>query len=130
MKVWKILIDITEEESNEIQNLFTEEEGNAIREIDERGEIFSFDDWETGTHYFICTEEVVNFVGDLCYKYSMNFGFIDVTEEFLMGIHEIPDEDFIQYREMNLDEDIIYAKIKKFGARSLTDLDKNVLANC
>jgi len=130
MKVWKILIDITEEESDNIHNLFTEEEGDAIREIDDRGEMFSFDDWETGTHYFMCTEEVVNFVAGLCHKYDMNFGYIDVTEEFLMGIHEIPDEDFIHYRESHLNEDIVYMKLKKFGARSLTDLDKSVLENC
>ena len=44
-----------------------------------------------------------------------------------MGEYEIPDDDFIAYREQNLTEDIIYSKIIYHGVDSLTELDKKIL---
>lgn len=132
MKVWKIITDLTLEESENLYDIFTEEDGNLIREIDSNTEIYSWDftDDDVFIPYLICTENVVYAISDLCEKYAIKFGPIDITDEFLMGLHEIPDEDFDNYRINNLTEDIVYSKVKKFGGKSLDWLDKQVLENC
>jgi hypothetical protein len=132
MRVWKIITDLTFEESENINDIFSEEDGNVIRQMDENTEMYSWDfvDGDMFIPYLICTEDVVYAISELCDKYEIKFGPIDITEEFLLGIHNIPDEDFEQYRADNLTEDLVYKKIRKFGACSLDKLDKYVLENC
>lgn len=132
MKVWKIITDLTLEESDNIHDLFTQEDGDIIRRMDENTELYSWDfvDGDIFIPYLICSEEVVEAISNLCDKYAIKFGPIDITEEFLLGLHDIPDSDFEQYRADNLTEDLVYKKIKKFGGSSLDELDKYVLENC
>ncbi len=132
MKVWKIITDLTVEESENLYDIFSEADANIIREMDVTTEIYSWDfvDGDIFIPYLICTENVVYAISDLCDRYAIKFGPIDITDEFLMGLHEIPDEDFDNYRINNLTEDIVYSKVKKFGGRSLDWLDKQVLENC
>ena len=132
MKVWKVITDLTVEENDLLDELFSEEDANKIREMDENSDIFSWDfiDGKTYIPYLICTEPVMDVICDICDRYSIAFGPIDITEEFLLGLHDIPDSDFVNYREENLTEDLVYKKIKKFGGSSLDELDKYVLENC
>ena len=132
MKVWKVITDLTLEESENIHDIFSEADANIIREMDANTEIYSWDfvDGDIFIPYLICTEKVVYAISELCDRYAIKFGPIDITDEFLMGLHEIPDEDFDNYRINNLTEDIVYSKVKKFGGRSLDWLDKQVLENC
>ena len=132
MKVWKVITDLTLEESENLHDIFSEADANIIREMDSVTEIYSWDfvDGDIFIPYLICTENVVYAISDLCDRYAIKFGPIDITDEFLMGLHEIPDEDFDNYRINNLTEDIVYSKVKKFGGRSLDWLDKQVLENC
>lgn len=131
MKVWKIITDLTEEEHDNLVNVFSLEDAEAIREMDEESEIFSWDEIIDGQMqpYLMCSEEIIEKISELCQKYDIKFGPIEITEPFLMGEYEIPDSDFIRYREENLTEDLVYEKIKKLGVDSLTDLDKFVLQN-
>ncbi len=131
MRVWKIITDLTVEESENINDIFSREDGDIVRNLDENSEIYSWDlvDGDIYIPYLICTEEVVNIISELSHKYAIKFGPIDITEEFLLGLHEIPDSDFDQYRADNLTEDLVYKKLKKFGASSLDELDKYVLEN-
>lgn len=132
MKVWKVITDLTVEENDLLDELFSEEDANKIREMDENSDIFSWDfiNGKTYIPYLICTEPVMEVICDICDRYSISFGPIDITEEFLLGLHDIPDSDFVKYREENLTEDLVYKKIKKFGGSSLDKLDKYVLENC
>ena len=129
MKVWKIITDLTPEQSENIDEIFTKDDGAIIRNLDRNSEIFSWDFIEDDMFipYLLCTEEVVNSLSDICHKYEIKFGPIDITEEFLMGQHNIPDSDFEEYRIYNLTEDMVYDKIKKFGSESLDPLDKRIL---
>lgn len=129
MKVWKVITDLSPEQSESIDELFTIEDGDLIRNLDGNNEIFSWDFIEDDLYipYLICTEEVVNILSDICDSYKIKFETIDITEEFLMGLYHIPDSDFDEFRIDNLTEDLVYSKIKKFGADSLDDLDKRIL---
>jgi hypothetical protein len=131
MKVWKIITDLTVDESENLHDIFTEEDGNVIREMDENMEIYSWDFIEGDIYipYLICSEAVVYKISELCDNYAIKFGPIDITEEFLLGLHDIPDSDFDQYRVDNLTEDLVYKKVKKFGASSLDSVDKYILEN-
>jgi hypothetical protein len=131
MRVWKIITDLTEEESELITEMFTQEDADIIREMDSKSEISSWDfvDGDIFIPYLLCTESVMNGICDMCGRYGISFGPIDITEEFLMGLHEIPDSDFEEYRINNLTEDIVYSKVKKFGGKSLDWLDKRILEN-
>jgi len=129
MKVWKIITDLTPEQGEGIDEIFTREDGDLIRNLDGNNEIFSWDYIEDDVYipYLLCTEQVINILSDLCQKYNFKFGPIDVTEEFLLGRFVIPDSDFEEFRVDNLTEDMVYWKIKKFGVESLDDLDKRIL---
>jgi hypothetical protein len=129
MRVWKVITDLTEEENEFVIDLFQEDDIQSIYEMDRNGEVYNWDEVVDGVMrpYFLCTEAVIDKLSEICYKYGIKFGPIDITEDFLMGLYEIPDSDFIRYREEHLTEDIVYKKIKKFGGSSLDDLDKYVL---
>jgi hypothetical protein len=129
MKVWKRITDLTPEQGEGIDEIFTREDGDLIRNLDGNNEIFSWDYIEDDVYipYLLCTEQVINILSDLCQKYNFKFGPIDVTEEFLLGRFAIPDSDFEEFRVDNLTEDMVYWKIKKFGVESLDDLDKRIL---
>jgi hypothetical protein len=131
MRVYKIITDITEEESDNMDKIVSEEDGILIVKLDETEDIFSWDfvEGETFIPYMICTEEAIKTFTYVCTKYGYQFEPIDITEEFLMGQHEIPDSDFIRYREENLTEDMVFDKIKKYGGDSLSELDKTILLN-
>ena len=131
MRVWKIITDLTVEESENINEIFTIEDGDIVRDLDENCEIYSWDliDGEIFIPFLLCTEQVIDIVSDLSHKYGIKFGPIDITEEFLMGLVEIPDSDFTRFREENLTEDIVFDKIKKYGGESLSELDKTILLN-
>ena len=131
MRVWKVITDLTEEENEIVVDLFQEDDIQAIYEMDRNGEVYNWDNVIDGVMhpYFLCTEPVIDKISEICYRYGIKFGPIDITEEFLMGMYEIPDSDFIRYREENITEDIVYTKIKRFGADSLSDLDKWILEN-
>jgi len=132
MRVWKIITDLTEEENNRLDKVFSKEDGQIMRDLFTDEKIFAWDEVINNVMYpyAICTDEVMELVSDIAHKYNIKFGPIDITDEFLMGVYEIPDEDFIRYREENMTEDLVYEKLKRFGACSLTDFDKGVLANC
>ena len=131
MKVWKVMTDLTVEEGDMIQDIFTDEDGDFIRSLDENEEIFSWDfvDGEIYIPYLLCTKEVAYAIRDICDKYAIKLLPIDITEDFLMGLYKIPDSDFEDYRLANLNEDLVYSKIAKFGVESLDEVDKYVLHN-
>ena len=131
MRVWKVITDLTEEESELVTDMFTKEDADLIKKMDANSEIFSWDfiDGDIFIPYLLCTELVMDGICDMCSRYGILFGPIDITEEFLMGLHEIPDSDFEEYRINNLTEDIVYSKVKKFGGKSLDWLDKRILEN-
>lgn len=132
MRVYEIITDMTLEESENIDIIFTEEDGEIIKSLDWDSEIFSWDLVEEGKFipYVICQENVMDLISSMCHKYGFIFKPTDITEEFLLGVYKIPDLDFDQYRADNLTEDLVYKKVKKFGASSLDELDKYVLENC
>lgn len=129
MKVWKISTNLTVEMNDNIHNIFSIEDALAITEMDDSGEVFAWDDEENGfmIPYLICDESIVDQLIKICENYDITFEPTDITEDFLMGMYDIPDSDFTDYLEENLTEDIVYAKIKRLGVNSLTDLDKRIL---
>lgn len=131
MRVYKIITDMTLEESENIDKILSEEDGELIKSLNWDTEIFSWDHEEGGNYvpYLICEEGVMDLISDLCNEYGFVFGPIDITEEFLMGLHKIPDSDFDDYRRSHLNEDIVYAKIAKLGVDSLDEVDKYILHN-
>ena len=132
MKIWKIITDLTAEESDHIDDIFDEESGDIIRSLDTENEIYSWDliDGDIYIPYLICTEEIIDILTEISHKHGVEFDAEDITEEFLLGMHVIPDSDFDQYRADNLTEDLVYEKLKRFGKDSLDEIDKQVLENC
>jgi hypothetical protein len=129
MKVWKILTNLTVEESENINEIFNEDEGDIIRKLDRDNEIYSWDfiDGDVFIPYLICTETVIDILVEITVQHGYLIEAIDITHDFLLGQYEIPDSDFEDYRLNNLTEDMVYEKIKKFGSVSLDGLDKKIL---
>ena len=129
MKIWKVITNLTEEENDNIVNFFSDEDAAIIYELDEKSEVFGYDEIVDGMihPYLLCTEEVIKVVADISKKYNLEFDYTDITDEFLMGMYEIPDSDFTDFRVENLTEDLVYRKIKELGVDSLTELDKKIL---
>jgi hypothetical protein len=129
MEVWKLITDIDPDRADSIRDEVTYKEDALLNSLVENGQIYNWDLIEDGkiTPFFICDEKVLNILNGIFHKYGSEFEYINITEEFLMGEYEIPDEDFIAYREQNLTEDIIYSKIIYHGVDSLTELDKRIL---
>ena len=131
MRVWKVITDLNPDESDFLEDIFSYEDQEILRGIAEGEMVYNWDfiDGDVFIPYIICSETVIEALSEMCDKCGIAFGPIDITEEFLMGLHEIPDSDFEEYRINNLTEDIIYSKVKKFGGRSLDWLDKRILEN-
>lgn len=131
MRVWKIITDLTPEQNAMYPGAFSNEDDMRIIKLGRDHGIQSWDHEKEDIviPYLICTEDVLNELLDIVEKYDIKFEPIDITEEFLMGLHLIPDEGFIKFREDNITEDIVYAKIKKYGGKSLDELEKSVLEN-
>ena len=131
MRVWKVITDLNPDESDFLEDIFSYEDQEILREIAEGEMVYNWDfiDGDVFIPYIICSETVIEALSEMSDKCGIAFGPIDITEEFLMGLHEIPDEDFDNYRINNLTEDIVYSKVKKFGGRSLDWLDKHILEN-
>lgn len=129
MQVWKLITNIDPDISDSIRDEVTYKEDALLNSIQESGQVYNWDLIEDGkiTPFFICDEKVLNILNGIFSKYGSEFEYINITEEFLMGEYEIPDDDFIAYREQNLTEDIIYSKIIYHGVDSLTELDKKIL---
>lgn len=129
MKVWKVLTNLSVEESENINEIFNEEDGDVIRKLDRDNEIYSWDfiEGEVFIPYLICDETVINILVDMTIQYGYQIEAVDITHDFLLGQYEIPDSDFEDYRINNLTEDMVYEKIKKFGSDSLDGLDKRIL---
>ena len=129
MQVWKLITDIDPDIADSIRDKVNYKEDALLNSIQESGQVYNWDLVEDGkiTPFFICDERVLNILNGIFSKYGSEFEYINITEEFLMGEYEIPDDDFIAYREQNLTEDIIYSKIIYHGVDSLTELDKRIL---
>jgi hypothetical protein len=131
MKVWKVETDLTIEENEFIEDLFSEADGQVIRDMQKTdSDIYNWDDVsENGfmIPYFICDDSAMETLVELCDKYHIKFLPNDITTDFMMGLVSIPDSDFTRFREDYLDEDTVYLKIKKFGVESLDEIDKKVL---
>lgn len=129
MQVWKLITDIDPDIADSIRDKVNYKEDALLNSIQESGQVYNWDLIEDGkiTPFFICDERVLNILNGIFSKYGSEFEYINITEEFLMGEYEIPDDDFIAYREQNLTEDIIYSKIIYHGVDSLTELDKRIL---
>lgn len=131
MRVWKVITDLNPDESDFLEDIFSYEDQVILRGIAEGEMVYNWDfvDGDVFIPYIICSESVIEALSEMSDKCGIAFGPIDITEEFLMGLHEIPDEDFDNYRINNLTEDIVYSKVKKFGGKSLDWLDKRILEN-
>jgi hypothetical protein len=129
MQVWKLITDIDPDIADSIRDKVTYKEDALLTSLQESGQVYNWDliEDEKITPFLICEEKVLNILNGIFSKYGSEFEYINITEEFLMGEYEIPDEDFISYREQNLTEDIIYSKIIYHGVDSLTELDKRIL---
>ena len=129
MQVWKLITDIDPDIADSIRDKATYKEDALLTSLQESGQVYNWDliEDEKITPFLICEEKVLNILNGIFSKYGSEFEYINITEEFLMGEYEIPDEDFISYREQNLTEDIIYSKIIYHGVDSLTELDKRIL---
>jgi hypothetical protein len=129
MQVWKLITDIDPDIADSIRDKVTYKEDALLTSLQESGQVYNWDliEDEKITPFLICEEKVLNILNGIFSKYGSEFEYINITEEFLMGEYEIPDEDFIAYREQNLTEDIIYSKIIYHGVDSLTELDKRIL---
>ncbi len=131
MRVWKIITDLTPEQNAMYPDAFLDEDNKRIEDLGREHGIQSWDHEKEDAiiPYLICTEDAVKELIAITKKYDIKFEPIDITEEFLMGLHLIPDDGFIKFREDNITEDIVYAKIKKYGGKSLDKLEKSVLEN-
>ena len=132
MKVWKIITDLTPEQNENLDEIFSDEDQMLLYKLGKDHTVYNWDHVteNTVTPYVICDEDIMDVMCNLCDRYDIKWGPIEITEEFLMGLHWVPDVDFTIFRELNITEDIIYDKIKKFGGKSLDDLEKSILKNC
>ena len=132
MRVWKVITNVTEDQDFYYYDAFSLEDQSTVRSRINEKNFFDYDFVENGmlSSYVICPEEIMEMICNLCDGYEINLASIDITEEFLMGLHDIPSDDFDNYRLENLTEDIIYLKVKKFGGKSLDEVDKHILENC
>jgi hypothetical protein len=129
MRVWKLITDIHPNRADSIREEVTYREDLLLENLSSSGEVHNWDliEGDKITPYFICEEKVLNILNGIFHKYGSEFEYVDITEEFLMCEYDIPDEDFIAYREKYLDEDTVYKKIILHGVDSLNELDKKVL---
>jgi len=129
MKIYKICTDMTQERDEELKSLLTREEEKQIFRYFEDGNI-TYDivgDDGLVKVYFLCAEEVLEYVVALFYKYEVKFSIEDITNDFLIGRVSIDDNDFQKYLLENLDIDTILDKINEFGIESLTKTDIEIL---
>jgi hypothetical protein len=131
MKVWKVITDITLDQYNSFGEIFSPEDASMLLALGDEYEIFNWDfvENETVIPFIICPKVLMDLMSCVVEKYNIKFKPVDITEDFLMGLHDVPDPDFTMFREDNLTEDIVYEKIKKFGGSSLDDVDKYILEN-
>lgn len=130
MRIYKITTDLTEESDRYLKSILTREEEKTIFRYFEDGNI-SYDVITNNlvTSYLMCTDNVLEYVISLCYKYEVKFNVIDITNDFLMGSIKIDDKDFQNYLKENLNIDLILDKINQLGIDSLNEFDKKILNN-
>lgn len=129
MKIYKICTDMTKERDEELKSLLTREEEKQIFRYFEDGNI-TYDilgDDGLVKVYFLCSDEVLEYVVSLFYKYEVRFAIEDITNDFLIGRVSIDDKDFQKYLLENLDIDTVLDKINELGIESLTKADIEVL---
>lgn len=129
MKIYKICTDMTQERDEELKSLLTREEEKKIFRYFEDGNI-TYDivgDDGLVKVYFLCSDEVLEYVVSLFYKYEVRFAIEDITGDFLIGRVSIDDKDFQKYLLENLDIDTVLDKINELGIESLTKTDIEVL---
>lgn len=129
MKIYKICTDMTQERDEELKSLLTREEEKQIFRYFEDGNI-TYDivgDDGLVKVYFLCADEVLEYVVSLFYKYEVRFAIEDITNDFLIGRVSIDDKDFQKYLLENLDIDTVLDKINELGIESLTKADIEVL---
>ena len=129
MRVYKISTDLTKEREELLSSTFSREEEKTIFNYFESGNITYDIIDENGfiTSYYLCSEEALDYIKYLFYKYEVKFNIYDITNDFLIGKVDINDVDFQKYLLENLDIDTILDKINELGLESLNDIDKRVL---
>ena len=129
MRVYKISTDLTKEREKLLSSTFSREEEKTIFNYFESGNI-TYDiigENDFITSYYLCSEEALDYIKYLFYKYEVKFNIYDITNDFLIGKVDINDVDFQKYLLENLDIDTILDKINELGLESLNDIDKRVL---
>lgn len=128
MNVFKIKTGITQEQQNILNSSLDDSDMALIDSLEDQ--VLNVDVLEDGlvSSYMICSEDVLNKICSLFYKYELKFSVQDITKLFLYGQVSIEDVDFQKYLTENLDIDIILDKINEVGIESLSSLDKKILS--
>lgn len=77
--------------------------------------------------FLIADDDQVDTIKYALGKCGVSFRFYDITREFLMGVIQVPLEEFEEYYDRNIDKDIILDKINLYGMRSLSERDFEIL---
>jgi hypothetical protein len=129
MKVYKILTNITVYQNDTVDSWMSFQDKYELAEAIESTTVYNYDLIENDiiTPFIICESKFIFIIKSIVEKYNITFLPVDITKEFLYGKIHIPDDDFVNYRKLNLTEDIVFDKINELGADSLDDLDKKIL---
>ena len=130
MRIYKISTDLTIEREEFLTSNFTKEEENTVFNFFENGNVTYDIIGDDGliSVYYLCSEEALDYIKYLFYKYEVRFKLNDITNDFLIGKVDINDNNFQNYLLENLDVDKVLYKINELGIESLNDIDKKVLS--
>ena len=128
MNVYKIKTGLTESQQDKLNSSLDDSDLMLIDSLEDQ--VLNVDVLEDGlvSSYMICSEDVLNKICSLFYKYELKFKVQDITKLFLYGQVSVDDVDFQNYLSENLDIDTILDKINEVGIESLSDLDKEILS--
>lgn len=127
MRVYRIKTNLTQDESNDLNERIEQYDRNILDEYDD--DIYDLDLLIDGkiTSFMICHEVAIEIIKGMLKKYEVVHEIDDITEDFLIGKIELESKDFTNFRERMLDVDLVLDKINEMGIESLTDLDRRVL---
>jgi hypothetical protein len=130
MNFYKFSIYETEERLKYIEDNFSEEEKEQIRNID----CLTFDERISkyeNISYIYADEKNINSIVEILYYNEVKFKYSEITQAILTEEYKFKDKEFrklqIDYIENNIKLDDILDKIKNKGIDSLSELELNYL---
>lgn len=129
-KLYNIETDLSVERNLEVVNDLDYDDFSRFKKLKNDPDFFMYDiENSDGTihSFLIADDDQVDTVKYALGKYGVSFRFYDITREFMMGVIQVPLEEFEAYYDQNIDKDVILDKINLYGMDSLSHRDLEVL---